>query len=82
MDEKKKNSIMWVALVALTILSYQFSESHVGILGLILVVIASVIKFFGVSLQFLELKKAHSFWKYGLLGFLVFFYTVIYFLIS
>jgi len=80
MNENKKNTITWIALVILTILSWRFSESLAGKMGLIAVILASITKFFGVSLQFLELKRAHGFWKYGLLTFLVIFYFVVYLL--
>lgn len=80
MTEDKKNIITWIALVLLTILSWKFSESLAGKAGLIAVILASIVKFFGVSLQFLELKRAHAFWKYGLLTFLVVFYLVVYLL--
>jgi len=78
MDENKKNTITWIVLVILTTLSWQFSESLAGKIGIIAIILAAVIKFFGVSLQFLELKRAHGFWKYGLLTFLIIFYLVIY----
>ena len=81
MNENKKNTITWVFLVILTTLSWQFSETLTGKIGITAVIIASIVKFFGVSLQFLELKRAHGFWKVGLLTFLVVFYFVVYLLV-
>lgn len=78
MNENRKNTITWIFLVVLTTLSWQFSESLAGKIGMVAVISASIIKFFGVSLQFLELKRAHGFWKYGLLSFLVVFYLMVY----
>lgn len=68
----KTTSITLVFLLLLTITSALFSQMigksivHI-ILGL------SALKFLGVAFQFMELKKAHLFWKLSLLGYLTLF---------
>ena len=60
--EIKINTIVWVALVVLIILSSIFSESKLGF-SAILIIAFSVLKFLSVSFQFMEVKNAHTVWK-------------------
>jgi len=63
---KKKNLllIIWIMLVALTLVEYAFSEiSTTSKLVFFGIMLASFIKYIGVAFEFLELKHAHSFWK-------------------
>ncbi|WP_456375956.1 cytochrome C oxidase subunit IV family protein [Lutibacter sp.] len=68
--------IVWVILVLLTVAvgvisSLPLSNAVVIILGL------SVIKFIGVSFYFMELKKAHIFWKVSIVIYVLLFSTII-----
>ncbi|WP_372792629.1 cytochrome C oxidase subunit IV family protein [Lutibacter sp.] len=66
---------VWVLLVLLTITvgvisSFSLSYAAIAILGL------SALKFIGVSFYFMELKKAHIFWKAAILIY-VFLFSII-----
>lgn len=71
----KSTIITWVLLVILTIASALFSKLDAKFVVVILMLFA-VLKFIGVAFQFMELKKAHSFWKIAILSF-VFIFTVL-----
>jgi len=65
----KKSKITLFVLVALTLITVLISTetaiyAAVGILSL------AVFKFIGVSFYFMELSKAHSFWKGAIIAFL------------
>jgi len=67
---------VWILLVILTVAvgvisSFPFSYAVVAILVL------SGIKFIGVSFYFMELKKAHIFWKISVLIYLLLFLTIV-----
>jgi len=60
----KKDLITWILLLCLTLASYFSSESALNGKSLLLVLLGiTAIKFFSVGFQFMELKKAHIFWK-------------------
>jgi len=68
---------VWVVLIILTIttalvsnLTLNTKQAAVIILGL------SVVKFLGVSFFFMELKKAHFFWKASVLFYVIFFFKI------
>jgi len=64
---KKENilTITWILLVILTIVEYTFAELSINVkLAFGGIMIASFLKYIGVAFQFLELKHAHSFWKF------------------
>ncbi len=66
---------VWILLVLLTITvgvisSFSLSYAAVAILGL------SALKFIGVAFYFMELKKAHIFWKAAILIY-VFLFSII-----
>jgi len=62
--------ITWIILIMLTIASALISgiQSKYTVL---LIMAVSALKFIGVAFQFMELKKAHTFWRVLLLSFLV-----------
>jgi hypothetical protein len=68
---ERKNTITLVVLVLLTISTSFFSVHYKNMVFLILLL--SGIKFVLVAFQFMELKKAHPFWKVLLLLFIVLF---------
>ena len=66
-----KNSIflkIWLVLIVLTIVSSIVSGSNT-LYASILIILFSIVKFLGVSFYFMELKKAHIFWKSSVLIF-------------
>ena len=66
----KLTIITWVSLVLLTIVSALFSNLENN-LGAILIIGLATLKFLVVGFQFMELKKAHTFWKVLLLFFII-----------
>ncbi len=56
------SKITWILLLVLTIASAVFSNMQGNYIIPIIMALA-VFKFIGVAFQFMELKKAHSFWK-------------------
>ncbi|CAM1354656.1 cytochrome C oxidase subunit IV family protein [Tenacibaculum insulae] len=60
----------WVSLVLLTIVSALFSNLENN-LGAILIIGLATLKFLVVGFQFMEIKKAHTFWKVLLLFFII-----------
>jgi len=72
----KQNVITWIILLVLTLISGWVSSTTLTyIIPLILVL--AVLKFIGVAFNFMELKKAHVFWKIVLVSYLVIFCGVI-----
>lgn len=60
----------------LTLISVVFSNYANGYMVFGIMVLAAL-KFVGISFYFMELKKAHSFWKLGLLLFLILFVALV-----
>jgi len=62
MIEIKKNTFMWLALVAMIVLSTFFAEKGMQNAVYFIVTLSSI-KFLGVTFQFIEVKHAHGLWK-------------------
>jgi len=62
MTEIKKNTVLFVVLAVLITLNYFFAENHLEN-AVYIIVIASSMKFIGVTFQFIEVKNAHVIWK-------------------
>jgi len=74
----KKNLILWVALVILTLTNYLVSDSNFSGVSLIVVImLPTIIKFVGVGFQFMELNGAHKLWKTIFIGILSLFVILI-----
>ena len=73
---EKKSIITWVILLILTIVSGIISTQSYAFIPIIILLFASF-KFLGVAFDFMELKKANTFWKVVLISFLVLFNSVI-----
>ena len=72
----KQNIITWIILLVLTVVAGLISiVSLTYIIPLILLL--AVLKFIGVAFNFMEMKKAHVFWKLLLIGYLVVFCGII-----
>lgn len=75
---KKHLLITWLLLIVLTIVSAIISWLFYQVNFLEeLIIILSVLKFIGVAFYFMDLKKAHAFWKTTILVFLLFFLITI-----
>lgn len=73
----KQNIITWVLLMILTVIAGLVSSANsVYIIPLILLL--AVLKFIGVTFNFMELKKANIFWKVIVIGFLILFVGIIF----
>jgi len=63
-----------IALIILTIVTAYFSLKNV----IFIILLLAFIKFILVTFYFMELKKAHSFWKVSIVLFLSLFLGIIY----
>tara|TARA_R110000868_G_scaffold342194_2_gene603017 strand:+ start:28241 stop:28477 length:237 start_codon:yes stop_codon:yes gene_type:complete len=72
----KSAILTWTILITLTIASALISKLDGAYIALIILILAAL-KFLGIAFQFMELKKAHTFWKGMIIGFLVIFALVI-----
>lgn len=60
----KKDLTLWLGLIGLTLAAYFSSEATMGKSTLVFLLLGiTAVKFLGVGFQFMELKKAHRFWK-------------------
>ncbi|PHQ61589.1 MAG: hypothetical protein COC08_04165 [Maribacter sp.] len=73
---KTETTTTWVFLLVLTISSALFSNMSGKYVVFILLFLAAL-KFISVAFRFMELKKAHIFWKIMLLAFLSVFVLII-----
>lgn len=73
--KKKLFLKVWIILMVLTIVSAFVSESNM-LYASIIVILLSVIKFLGVAFYFMDLKKAHVFWKSSVLIFVILFSVI------
>jgi len=65
---KNTVTITWIILIMLTISSALVSKLDSKYVVLIILVL-SAIKFLGIAFKFMEIKKAHVFWKTIIIGF-------------
>ena len=77
---KKSFIYTLIALVVLTI-STAFVATHTVKNAGIIILILSAVKFLLVAFEFMEVKKAHPFWKTILIVYLVLFVTIMSFII-
>jgi len=69
---------VWLVLIILTITTALVSNSALSTIQAAMLILGlSVIKFLGVSFYFMELRKAHVFWKVSVL-----FYVLLFFIIT
>ena len=73
--KKKLFLKVWIILMVLTIVSAFVSESNM-LYASIIIILLSVIKFLGVAFYFMDLKKAHVFWKSSVLIFVILFSVI------
>ncbi|WP_431135187.1 cytochrome C oxidase subunit IV family protein [Psychroserpens mesophilus] len=74
-------NLTWIALIVLTIVSALVSKLNSNYIMLIILILSSL-KFLGIAFQFMELKKAHVFWKTTIVSFLIVFVTSIVWVVS
>jgi len=76
---QKKDIYTLALLIALTITTAFFSNYYGDLkyVGLIILILSGI-KFVSIAFQFMELKKAHSFWKGLIITFLTLFISIIY----
>lgn len=69
---------VWVVLIILTITTALVSNSALStVQAAILILGLSVVKFLGVSFYYMELRKAHVFWKTSVFTFVVLLTTIL-----
>mgnify|MGYP003667122705 FL=1 len=69
---KNTATITWIILLVLTITSALVSKLESKYVVFIILIL-SAFKFFGIAFQFMEIKKAHVFWKTIIIGFIFLF---------
>ncbi len=76
----QKTTITLGSLLVLTIISTAVSnvDSSYTLIGILLL---AALKFIGVSFYFMELKKAHAFWKAAIILFLILFLSIVLYLV-
>ena len=75
---KKKDIYTLGLLIVLTILTAFFSNNFSSFKYITLTILGlSAIKFLLVAFNFMELKKANSFWKFLIIAFLILFVGII-----
>ena len=73
----KHTIVVWILLVLLTV-AVGFISSLSLDLAVIIILFLSALKFIGVTFYFMELKRAHVFWKVSILIYLSFFSIIAY----
>ena len=68
----KTATITWIVLLVLTLAAALFSKLGSHYITLVILSLAAL-KFLGITFQFMEMKKAHIFWKVIIIGFLALF---------
>ena len=66
---KDTNTSTFILLLSLTLVAAFVAPNVSPEIIVITVITLALIKFWLVTFQFMELKKAHPFWKYLILGF-------------
>jgi hypothetical protein len=75
---KRSNVILWIVLVALTLLTFYSSEDLFTGTKLVLVLMGIVIiKFLGIGFQYVDLKDAAPVWKVLFTGFILVFAVLV-----
>ncbi len=69
---KNTATTTWMILIVLTITSALVSNLDSKYIVLTILIL-SALKFFGIAFQFMEIKKAHVFWKTLIIGFIFLF---------
>lgn len=72
----KRIILIWVILVLLTITTGVISSFPIRNVAVVILVL-SALKFMGVSFYFMQLKKAHVFWKTAVLIYVLLFLTIV-----
>lgn len=68
---------VWVLLIILTITTALISNAALSLTtAAILILGLSIVKFLGISFYFMELRKAHFFWKFSVLFYVIFFFII------
>lgn len=75
---QKKDIITLALLITATLLTAVLSANTESLkYAVLLILIVSSVKFILVAFNFMELKKAHVFWKIILIGFLIVFVGIV-----
>ncbi len=72
----KQNIIIWILLLILTVIAGLVSNASLTYV-MPLILLLAVLKFIGVAFNFMEMRKAHVFWKILLVGYLIIFCGIV-----
>ena len=67
----------WIVLLLLTLFSAMIANAKSITFAALLILVLAAIKFLIVALYFMEMSKAHVFWKITIIGFLLLFVGII-----
>lgn len=73
----KPLTLTWIILVALTLISAFFAQWG-GAYTVLIILALSALKFIGIAFQFMEIKKAHVFWKVIIIAFVLIFAGILF----
>lgn len=77
---RRNLTIIWILLLILTITVVFFSTSLVNeSYSTEVIIFISALKFIAISFYFMEMKKAHIFWKTSIFIYLLFFASIVLF---
>jgi len=72
----RQNIITWIILLTLTVLAGLVSGTALTYIVPLILVLATL-KFIGVAFKFMEMEKAHVFWKILLISYLAIFCGIV-----
>ncbi len=61
-NDIKLNTVSWILMITLILASFYLAESNINHLFFVVITL-TIIKFFMVTFQFIEVKHAHIIWK-------------------
>ena len=72
-----RSLIVWILLIALILASFLFSETPIGRFSVIALMATVIVKCYLVGFHFMELNKAHAFWRIAFLSIIGIFMVIV-----
>ena len=77
MQKRDIYTLALLILLTITVAFFSNLEGNLKYIGLVILILSGI-KFIAVAFQFMEISKAHSFWKGLIISFLTLFIAIIY----